>query len=99
MIGMGEFRRTIICSKCGKENYISIGSDIELTEILIAGVCPQCGNTLQLNFKVLEREEGAKEEPNPDIEESQKEINLSDDMFNLEIPSNEIKELIEEQEQ
>ena len=90
---MAEFKRTVKCSKCGNESSVFLSSGMELSELLVAGKCPHCGSTLQLNYNLLEKSEG---QPQETQEENKPEVQLDDSMFEPQIPSEAIKELIEE---
>lgn len=90
---MVEFRRTVKCSSCGKESSIFLSSEMELNEVVIAGKCTQCGNTIQLNYKLEKSERAPEEQP---LEQKKPEVQLDESLFEPEIPSEAIKELIEE---
>ncbi len=90
---MAEFRRSVKCSKCGNENSVFISSGMELSELLVAGKCPHCGSTLQLNYNLLEK---AEDQSAPAQEEKKPDVQLDESMFEPQIPSEAIKELIEE---
>ena len=92
---MVEFKRSIRCSNCGNETNIYMSSEMALNELLIHGRCNSCGNSLQLNFNIVERspekEKEAEEGQGIDIENAlspgrQEESN--------DLPSDAIRDLI-----
>lgn len=101
---MVEFRRTLKCAGCGRENSLYISSDIGLNELLIFGRCVQCGNSLQLNYNLVDS--GPSSQPtssgssstsysSSDIGEALPSVPIDDSMMKEDIPSEEIKDLID----
>lgn len=90
---MTDLRRNIRCSNCGTEAHVSLSSGLDLKELLFAGICSNCGNTIQVNFNIVEKSpEPRKEEPS-----SQQTVNLDETLFGEEkeeLPSNALKDLM-----
>ncbi|HID72536.1 TPA: hypothetical protein EYP38_01225 [Candidatus Micrarchaeota archaeon] len=93
-----DFKRTIKCSNCGNETTIYLNSELEMSELLLAGKCARCGNSLQLSFNIVSKE--ATESPSAEQSESSESsgptVNLDDSIFTPDIPSDTIKDLMEE---
>jgi len=88
---MAEFRRTIKCSNCGKDNEFNLYADITLQEIMVHGKCTNCGNSLQVNFNLVG--DGASSQSSSSNETA--EINIDQTLFEPEIPDNDIRDIIE----
>ena len=97
---MAELRRTIKCSNCGNDTNFYLSSDLALSELLVHGKCSRCGNSLQLNFNIVDQQ-GAKVEAQPAASpQSQSSdsgtVNLDETLFGEpDVPSDTIKDLIE----
>ncbi len=101
---MAELRRTIKCSNCGVDTNFYLSSELNLSELLVHGKCSRCGNSLQLNFSIVDQS-GAKVEATPSSSNSASQaqseesgtVNLDQSLFNSEPdnPSETIKDLIE----
>lgn len=91
---MVEFKRSIRCSNCGTETSFYLSSDMSLNELLIHGRCQHCGNSLQLNYNLVEREE-AKEQSSESSDGQETSVNLDETLFNEpDLPSEAIKDLM-----
>lgn len=89
-----DFKRTIKCSNCGNETNVYLNSELDLNELLLAGRCSRCGNSLQLTFNIVDKSsstQGAAVSEQPATA-----VNLDESLFTPEIPSNTIKDLMEE---
>jgi ribosomal protein L37E len=95
---MVELRRTIRCSNCGNETNFYLSSELTLNELLVHGKCQRCGNSLQLNFNVIDQA-GQKIEQGQAASASAEPsaVNLDETLFNepADIPSDTIRDLIE----
>ena len=79
---MVEFKRSIRCSNCGVETNFHLSSEITLNELLIHGSCSSCGNSLQLNFNIVEKE--VRKEEKAEDENADREVSVNfDDSLNL----------------
>ena len=97
---MVELRRTIKCSNCGTDTNFYLSSELAITELLVHGRCQRCGNSLQLNFNVIDQsgqksEQGQQAASGASSEQSA--VNLDETLFNepADIPSDTIRDLIE----
>ena len=91
---MVELRRTIRCSNCGTDTNFYLSSEMNLHELLIHGKCARCGNSLQINFNIVDSGKPA-ETQSAKTEEAQP-VNLDESLFgeSSELPSDAIKDLI-----
>jgi len=96
---MVELRRTIRCSNCGSETNFYLSSEMALSELLIHGRCQKCGNSLQLNFNIVDQsgQKPASEQPVMSASAEPASVNLDETLFNepADIPSDTIRDLIE----
>jgi hypothetical protein len=92
-----DFRRTIKCSNCQGETNVSVSTELELKEIVIAGKC-RCGATLQATYNVVSSTGSPPYEPpkNPEPPLPNPEINLDESLFGAEMPSDTLRDLMEE---
>ena len=92
---MVEFKRSIRCSNCGVETNFHLSSEMTLNELLIHGSCSSCGNSLQLNFNIVEKEGEKKEET---VEETSIDLNQAlnptETTESNDLPSDAIRDLI-----
>jgi hypothetical protein len=92
---MVEIKRTIRCSGCGSDTNFYLSSEMDLNELLIHGNCSRCGNSLQLNYNIVEKEkeESAQESS---AQEEEVSVNLEEALSNdtNEFPSEAIKDLM-----
>jgi ribosomal protein S27E len=97
---MVELRRSIKCSNCGTETTLYLSSEMALSELLVHGRCQKCGNSLQLNFNIVD---SSGQSAKTDSAQSQSQgaeapaVNLDETLFNepADIPSETIRDLIE----
>jgi len=92
---MVEFRRTIRCSNCGNDTNLYLSSDLSLNELMIQGKCSRCGNSLQLNYNIVDTGE-KKAGQSPPASSEDATVNLDESLFNepAELPSDAIRDLI-----
>lgn len=50
---MTDLRRTIKCASCGSESSITLSSELEMKELLVAGKCARCGSSLQISYSLV----------------------------------------------
>ncbi|MDO8553653.1 MAG: hypothetical protein Q7S22_02505 [Candidatus Micrarchaeota archaeon] len=92
---MVELRRSIKCSNCGSETSLYLTSELALSELLIHGRCQKCGNSLQINFSMVDPSQPAQQSSSSSSSETPM-INIDQSLFEPEITSESIKDLIEE---
>ncbi|MBD3210074.1 hypothetical protein GF318_01715 [Candidatus Micrarchaeota archaeon] len=88
---MTDFRRNIKCSNCGTEAYVQLNSGLELKELVFAGICSNCGNTIQVNYNIVEKQVESRKEGEP---REGPAVNLDDSIFSEEIPSDTLKDIM-----
>lgn len=86
---MTDLRRNIKCSNCGTEAYVQLSSGLDLKELVFAGVCGNCGNTIQVNYNIVEKQAEQKPE-----ESEPQSVNLDDALFSEEMPSDTLKDIM-----
>ena len=93
-----DFKRTIKCSNCSNETTIYLNSELDMSELLLAGKCTRCGNSLQLSFNIVSKSEGEGQAPQTQstTESSGPTVSIDDALFTPDIPSDTIKDLMEE---
>jgi hypothetical protein len=92
---MTDLRRNIKCSNCGTEAYVQLSSGLDLKELMFAGICSNCGNTIQVNFNIVEKSAEPQKEELPST--STQTVNLDDTLFKEEkeeLPNNALKDLM-----
>jgi len=97
---MVELRRTIRCSNCGTDTNFYLSSELALSELLVHGRCQRCGNSLQLNFNIVDQSGQAAKQEQAQAATASAEpasVNLDETLFNepADIPSDTIRDLIE----
>jgi hypothetical protein len=93
---MTDLKRTVRCASCGAESSVSFNSDIEVRELLFAGKC-RCGNTVQISYSILgEQAAGAPQAPARSESESSPLVNIDESLFTPDIPSDTLKDLMED---
>jgi hypothetical protein len=93
-----DFRKSVKCSNCSAEAGFSVSSDLELKEIVIAGKC-RCGATLQATYNIVSPSGSPPpyEPPkNPEPSSPTPDLNLDESIFGTEIPSDTLRDLMEE---
>ena len=90
---MVEISRMVKCSNCNKESNLSINTEIGMTELTIHGKCNSCGNSLQVNFSVVDASTSTSTSEQDDGGLS--DISLDENLLEPEIGSDAIKDLID----
>ena len=91
---MTDLKRNIRCANCGFDAIVTISSDLTLSELVLSGKCSRCSSAMQLNYSVIGQGPSA---PVPPTQSAQPEmINLDESLFTPEIPSNAIRDLMED---
>ncbi len=90
---MTDLRRTIKCSNCGSEASISLTSELDLRELLVAGKCARCGATMQVSYGII-----GESKPSQSGASSTGEpvVNIDESLFTPEIPSDTLRDLMDE---
>jgi len=93
---MVELRRTIRCSNCGNDTNFYLSSEMTLNELLIHGKCNRCGNSLQINFNIIDSGAQKAGDTSAAKAEEEKTVNLDETLFGepADIPSDAIRDLI-----
>ncbi|NYZ74023.1 hypothetical protein H0O00_02685 [Candidatus Micrarchaeota archaeon] len=97
---MTDLRRTIKCASCGNESSLTLSSELEMKELLVAGRCTRCGSSLQISYSLV----GDSSSTSLSSTSSASSSSSSGDMVNLdealfgsqETPSDNLKNLMEE---
>ncbi|MBI5051500.1 hypothetical protein HZC08_01955 [Candidatus Micrarchaeota archaeon] len=96
---MAELRRNIKCSNCGTESSIYLSANLALSELLVHGRCDSCGNSIQLNYNLVDtsnQTSGTNQSGNT-ASSTQEEpiVNIEESLLEPDIGSDAIKDLIE----
>lgn len=94
---MVELKRNIRCSNCGTDVSFYLSTDMSVTELVLHGRCQQCGNSLQINFNVIDPT--SQSHPTTPTAKSPSDsgmVNVDESLFEQEIPSDIIRDLMEE---
>ena len=54
---MADYKRSIKCSGCGNEITVYMNGNFDLHELSASGKCPDCKNSIQVDFALVEKEE------------------------------------------
>jgi len=94
---MVELRRTIKCSNCGNESNFYLSTDTGISELLLHGRCQRCGNSLQINYNLVEPGQSTQPSSVSSTSSSSSEmVNLDQTLFGQDIASDALKDLIED---
>ena len=91
---MTDIRRTVKCSNCGAEATVTINSELDMNELTLAGRCNRCGNSMQINYSVVEK--GASTATPAQSTQTSEMVNIDESLFTPELPSDAIRDLMEE---
>lgn len=96
---MADFKRTIKCSNCGSESSIHINSELDMSELIVAGRC-RCGNTLQVSYSIVTSASAASIASTTSTGSSPSDsmVNLDDTIFGApaEIPSDTLRSIMDD---
>lgn len=53
---MADYKRSIKCSGCGNEITVYMNGNFDLHELSASGKCPECKNSIQVDFALVEKE-------------------------------------------
>jgi hypothetical protein len=94
-----DFRRSVRCANCRTETVVSVSTDLELKEIIVAGKC-RCGSTLQATYDVVSPSGASQSSELPKPQEPQAPepvVNLDESIFGGgDLPSDTLRDLMEE---
>ncbi len=94
---MVDLKRSLKCSSCGNEVSIQLLADITLNELVISGKCSHCGSSMQVNYNLIDNSTPSSASSSSASSSSTPEIvNIDDALFAPEIPSDTIRDLMEE---
>lgn len=94
---MPEFRRNVRCMNCGNERNFYVSTDMQISDLLLHGKCLQCNSSIQINFSLIGQEQTASSTTESSSSSSDSGmVNLDETLFEPEIPSSALKDLIEE---
>lgn len=92
---MVELKRNIKCSNCGTEVSFYLSTDMSISELVLQGRCHRCGNSLQINFSIIDSTSSSQPVQSSQATETGM-VNVDESLFQEEIPSNIIRDLMEE---
>ena len=94
---MSELKRDVKCSNCGSETAIYLSTAMAISEILMHGKCTRCGNSLQLNYTLVEQQNQSNQASTntQSTAEPTSTPNLDQALFDQEFPNESIKDLID----
>jgi hypothetical protein len=88
---MANIKKNIKCSACSTEFPLLVETDLLVSDLSMSTTCAKCGSTMQLHFGTFD---GAARQAQP---APAPQPRLDDSIFvQSDIPSSEIKKLIEE---
>lgn len=90
---MTDLKRTIKCTSCGNESNIYLNSELEIKELIFAGKC-KCGNSMQVSYAIVG--DSATVISPPKTESADPVVNIDDSLFTPEIPSDTLRDLMED---
>ena len=95
---MVEIKRSIRCSNCSNETSFYLSSELALNELQVHGRCQRCGNSLQINYSMVDssQQTTAGTSSTNSAPADSPIANIDPSMFEPEISSDSIKDLIEE---
>jgi len=94
---MTDLKRTLKCSNCGMEATISLGTELVVSELIFSGKCPKCGSSMQVTYSIVggpapvsgSQQQASAGQPS-------EMVNLDESLFPPEVPSDTIKDLMED---
>lgn len=97
---MVELKRTIKCSNCGTEASFYLSTDTAINELLLHGRCQKCGNSMQINYNVIDSsqsQQSSMQSSSVSSASSEQMVNLDETLFGSEeMSSDALRDLIEE---
>jgi len=95
---MTDLKRTIKCSSCGYEASVNITSELDMRELVLSGKCSRCGSAMQINYSIVgAASSGPVSQSSSSSSGDQSPlINIDESLFTPEIPSDAIRDLMED---
>jgi hypothetical protein len=96
---MTDLRRTIKCSSCGFEANVNISSELEMKELILSGKCSRCGSAMQINYSIVDANAQPSQSSSSSSGSSSDQaplVNIDESLFTPEIPSDAIRDLMED---
>ncbi len=97
---MTDLRRTIKCSSCGYEANVNINSELEMKELILSGKCSRCGSAMQINYSIVDANASSSQSSSSSSSSSASDqaplVNIDESLFTPEIPSDAIRDLMED---
>jgi CRISPR/Cas system-associated protein Cas10 (large subunit of type III CRISPR-Cas system) len=95
---MTDLRRTIKCSSCGFEASVTISSELDMKELILSGKCSRCGSAMQINYSIVDANASPQSSSSSSSSSSEQAplINIDESLFTPEIPSDAIRDLMED---
>lgn len=97
-VHMVELKRTIKCSNCGSESSFYLSTDTSINELLLHGRCQKCGNSMQINYNMVDSSQMQQSTISPSASTSSEQIvNLDESLFGSEAMSSDaLRDIIED---
>jgi len=93
---MPELKRTIKCSNCGSEANFYLTTDTSVSELLLHGRCQRCGNSMQINYSMIDSSQ-AQTSNTQTTSTNEQVVNLDETLFgNEEMSSDALRDIIED---
>ncbi len=97
---MVELKRTIKCSNCGSEANFYLTTDTAISELLLHGRCQRCGNSMQINYNLIDQNQAAQSsgtQTSSTASSSEQVVNLDETLFGTEeMSSDALRDIIED---
>lgn len=96
---MTDLRRTVKCSSCGYEANVNITSELDMKELILSGKCSRCGSAMQINYSIVDASASSSQSSQSSSSSSSSEaplVNIDESLFTPEIPSDAIRDLMED---
>jgi hypothetical protein len=90
---MTDLKRTVRCSSCNAESTVTFNSELEVRELLFAGRC-RCGNSVQISYSIV-GDSAVQAAPKPSGTDAPL-VNIDESLFTPEIPSDTLRDLMED---
>lgn len=93
---MPELKRSIKCSNCSSETNFYLNTDAAISELLLHGRCPRCGNSMQINYTLVDQTTN-QQSTQSTSNSSEQVVNLDETLFGTEdMSSDALRDIIEE---
>ncbi len=92
---MTDLKRTVRCANCGNESSITLSSELDLRELLVAGKCSRCGASMQISYGIVGSSQSSQSGMQASSSSDQM-VNIDESLFTPEIPSDTLRDLMED---